>query len=112
MKTYVLIVLFSLSTAVFSQDNTDIDPLANFQVSKDDIYKSLDALKAQGKISESDYQKAKQELTGMSSAQVSGLKETAIGIVRNNPEKAEALVKGSAIDLKEVEKEAQKLSNP
>lgn len=91
----------------------DLDPLANFQVSKDDIIKSLDNLKQMGKISEEDYQKAKKELGGMSNNQVSALKETAVGLVRNDPDKAVSLVnKGGQINAEEVKKQIGELSLP
>ncbi len=93
--------------------NDDFDLLSNFQVSKDDISKSLDNLRQMGKISEEDYQKAKKELSGMSNNQVSALKETAVGLVRNDPDKAVGLVKkGSAINPEEVRKQIGDLSIP
>lgn len=92
--------------------NDDLDPLAGFTVSKDDINKSLDNLKQMGKISEEDYQKAKKELGGMSDHQVSALKETAVGLVRNDPDKAVGLVQGAKIDANEVKKQIGDLSLP
>lgn len=98
---------------VSASEDLDKDPLEGFTVSKEDIIKSLDGLKKMGKISESDYQKAVKELTSMSDAQVSALKETAVGMVRNDPDKAVELVnKGNKIDTEAAKKQIGDLSKP
>ena len=84
----------------------NVDPLSNLSISKDDIFKSLDNLKKEGKISDADYEKAKLELKAMSDTQVNGMKDTAVNMIRKDPDKAVDLIKGSAIDMKEVEKQA------
>lgn len=93
--------------------NDNVDPLANFQISKSNIFEGLEQLKKMGKISEADYEKAKKELAGMSDAQVGALTDTAIGMVKKNPDKAtELLKKGDKLDAKAVQKQIDELAKP
>ena len=87
----------------FQVNAQDIDPLANFTISKDEISQSLDKLRATGKISEADHAAAKKELAQMNDAQVGSIKDKAIGIVRKDPDKALELINKPTIDAKEVE---------
>lgn len=85
-----LLSFFMFQSNLSAQE--DADPLSNITVSKEDIVKSLDMLKKQGKISEADYQKAKAELMSMSDSQVNGIKESAVDIVKKDPKKAMEMV--------------------
>lgn len=89
----------------FALPAQDVDPLANIKISKDEISKSLDQLKGQGKISESDYNEAQKELKTMSDAQVGSIKDKAIGLIRKDPDKALGIINNKKIDKKELEKE-------
>lgn len=110
----ILSLIFSFNLSALDEPNADTlsDPLVGFQVSKEDIAKSLEVLRAKGTISEADYQKSIKELSGLSNQQITGLTQTAVGMVRNNPEAAEGLVKGNSLDVKEVEKQIKDLSLP
>lgn len=107
-----LAVIATLMTSYSTSAQDDVDPLANFKVSKTDILKSLETLKNSGQIGQADYDKAVKELGSMSNAQVEGMAQTAIGMVRNDPDKATSLLKSKNIDLKEVEKQIGELSRP
>lgn len=110
---FTLLSFFLYQSTVSAEDLFDKDPLEGFSVSKGDIEKSLDGLRKSGRISEEDYQKAKKELGAMSDSQVSALKETAVGMVRNDPDKAVDLVnKGEKIDPEAVRKQIGDLSKP
>ncbi len=106
--TAMTLLSFVMFQSNLSASEEDVDTLTQdtMSISKDDIIKSLDSLKKEGKITEDDYQRAKKELLGMSDAQVNGIKKTAEGMVRNNPDKAVDLVKGPKVDVKEVKKQA------
>lgn len=109
---FTLLSFFLYQSTVSANDEMK-DPLEGFSVSKEDIIKSLDSLKKMGKISEEDYQKAKKELGGMSDAQIGALKETAVGMVRNDPDKAVDLVnKGGKIDPAATQTQIRDLSKP
>lgn len=113
MLLFTLLSFFLFQSPLSASESEEMaDPLANFTVSKDEIAKSLDNLKASGKISDADYQKAKKELGGMSDTQISAIKETAIGMVRNDPDKAVELVNANKIDTAAVEKQIKDLSKP
>lgn len=110
---FTLLSFCLFQSTVSANDDLDKDPLEGFTVSKSDIISSLDSLKKMGKISEADYQKAKKELEAMSDSQVSALKETAVGMVRNDPDKAVDLVnKGAKIDTEAAKKQINDLSKP
>lgn len=109
---FFALLSFFIFQSPLSASEEMADPLANFSVSKDEISKSLDGLKASGKISDADYQKAKVELLGMSDAKVNAIKETAIGMVRNNPDKAVELVNANKIDTAAIQKQINDLSKP
>lgn len=94
-------------TPLSANDDLDTDPLVGLSVSKDDIIKSMEALKKQGKISDADFQKAKKELAGMSDSQVNAMTDSAVDIIRKDPDKALGLVNGAKIDVNEVKKQAE-----
>lgn len=101
-----------LSYPAHSQaEELEQDPLTNFSVSKEEVLKSLDMLKSNGQISEKDYLAAKQQLSGMNASQISALKETAVGMVRNDPDKAVELSKGK-FDAEATKKQINDLSKP
>lgn len=108
--TLLSFFMFQSPLSASELESEDKDPLAGFTVSKDEIAKSLDNLKAGGKISDADYQNAKKDLGGMSDTQISAIKETAIGMVRNNPDKAVELVNANKIDASAVQKQINDLS--
>lgn len=107
---FTAVTLFSFITfqSNLSASEDDVDTLTQdtMKIPKDEIVKSLDNLKKEGKISDADYQKAKTELLAMSDEQLNGIKKKAEGMIRNDPDKAVDLVKQKKIDLKEVEKQA------
>ncbi|MBY0413280.1 MAG: hypothetical protein K2Q18_03910, partial [Bdellovibrionales bacterium] len=88
------------------------DPLQNITVSKAEIDKSLDKMRSDGKISVQDYNSAKKELAGMSDTHVTAIKELAVGMIRNNPDKALELVQAPKVDLEEAQRQINALSNP
>lgn len=96
----------------FAENTSEVDPLANISVSKHEISGSLDRLKNEGKISEKDYHAAKAELANMSDAHVTAIKEMAVGMIRNDPDKALSLVQAPQVDLAEAERQIKALSNP
>jgi len=66
-KTLITLMAFFLFQSPLSaNDELDVDPLSNINISKEDIIKSLKILKKKGKISKADYRKAKKELVGIS----------------------------------------------
>lgn len=97
----LIVFLMLLPLALPAQD---VDPLSNITISKDEISKSLDHLKGQGKISESDYNEAQKELKTMSDSQIESIKDKAIGLIRKDPDKALEII-NKKIDKKELEKE-------
>lgn len=106
-------ILVTLATYLLFQspikaadDDLNIDPLAGISVSKEDILKSMEALKKQGKISDADFETAKKELMGMSDAQIGNITETAVQVIRKDPDKAVGLVSGK-VDKAAVMKEAE-----
>ena len=101
---FTALSFFTFQPQVSASDDVN-DPLTGFTVSKDDIVKGLDHLKSEGKISQADYDKAKSELSGMSDSSVDELKDKAVGIVRNNPDKALELVKAPKVNPEEVQKQ-------
>lgn len=86
--------------------------LSDIKVSKNDIKISLDKLKAEGQISEADYKKALEQLGGMNDTQISLMKETAIGMVKNDPDKAAEVVKSKKMNSPEVQKQLKDLAAP
>jgi hypothetical protein len=103
--TLLTFTLFLVLTIPFVVQAEDVDPLANFTVSKSEIADSLAKLKASGKISEADYNAAKKELDGMSDSQVGAIKDKAVGLARKNPDKALELINKPKLDAKELEKQ-------
>ena len=115
MTSGKLVALTLISFLLFQSPlsaSEDVDTLSTIKVSKEDILKSLDGLKKAGKISAADYEAAKKELIGMNDTQIDAIKETAVGVVKNNPEKADELLKAKKIDTKEVKKQIDDLSKP
>ncbi|MBC7713701.1 MAG: hypothetical protein H7177_10195 [Rhizobacter sp.] len=101
-----LFTFFSFHSPLSAAEDLNVDPLSNISVSKDEIIKSLEMLKKQGKITDADYQKAKKEIAVMTDAQVNGIKDIAVNMVRKDPDKAVELLNAKKIDLKQVEKQA------
>lgn len=102
----ILISFFVFQSNLSAADNevdTLTDPLVDFKVNKDEILKSLDVLKKDGKISDKDYEEAKKQLLNMNDGQINGLKDKAINMVRKDPDKTVDLYKDKKIDLKKVE---------
>lgn len=113
-KLLSLVALLALMTyPAHSQASEDDnkDPLIGIEVSSDEISKSLDNMKASGQISQKDYDEAKKQLSGMSSAQIKALSETAIGMVRNDPDKAVELSK-QKFNSDATKKQINDLSRP
>jgi hypothetical protein len=112
--TFGKILLLSMCSFAILQTpaKAETDPLANITVTKNEVAKSLDNLKKEGKISQKDYDDAQKALVGMSDAHLTAIKEMAVGMARNNPDKAMELVKAPSIDLAEAEKQMNALSNP
>ncbi len=114
LKISVLITFLTLSSSIFSSAYSDdnVDPLIGLQISPAEILKSLEQMKATGQISAEDFEKAKRHVANMSSLEVKALNQTAIGMVRNNPDKAVELTKGKTIDTQAVQKQINALSKP
>lgn len=108
----ILFTFFLFQSPLSANDNLDTDPLANIKVSKEDILKSMEALKKQGKISEADYQNAKKELEAMSDSQVNSITDTAVDVIKKDPDKAVGLLQGAKIDTNEVKKQVDSVSKP
>ncbi len=112
---FVVITLMSFcfhQNTVSASEGFDKDPLAGLSFSKEEIAKSLETLKNSGKISDADYKKATTELMGMSQNQINALKEAAVGMVRNNPDKAVELVQKGSFDAEATKKQISDLSKP
>ena len=83
-----LLFTLNITTPAFAEDPT----LPDFTVNKGEVEKSLKHLLEQGQISESDYKKAILQLGGMNDEQLSDLKNKALGIVKEDPKKAEKMI--------------------
>lgn len=101
---------FLFQSPLSANDTLETDPLANLKLSKQDILTSMEELKKQGKISEADYQKAKKELEAVSDSQVNSIRDTAVDVVRKDPDAALNLLKGAKIDTNEVKKQIDSVS--
>lgn len=108
----ILLTFFLFQSPLSANDNLDVDPLANIKVSKQDIIKSMEALRKQGKISEADFQNAKKELEAMSDTQVNSITDTAVDVIKKDPDKAVGLLQGAKIDSNEVKKQVDSVSKP
>lgn len=102
-----LTALLLLQSPLSANDELDIDPLANINVSKEEILKSMEVLRKQGKISNADYDRAKKELSGLSHSQVKSITETAVDVIRKDPDKALSLVNAAKLDPNEVKKQIE-----
>lgn len=91
---------------------SDIDPLANITVSKGEVLKSLENMKNSGQITQKDYEETVKAVNGMSDQNLAAIKEMAVGMARNDPDKAMALAKAPKIDLAEAESQLKALSKP
>lgn len=110
--TFIFTAALSQGQVIASDTAPEVDPLTNITVSKDEISQSLDKLKKEGKISATDYEAAKKELDGMSPGHVTAIKELAVGMIRNNPDKALELVQSPKVDFEEAKRQINALSNP
>ena len=92
-------------------DNDELEMQAptNFNISKEEMLKSLVLLKEQGKISEADLEKAKKELSGISNSQIESMTKTAIAIIKQDPEKIHELMTRSKLDTEEINKQIKNL---
>lgn len=92
-----LICLAVLVSFRLSAEEVLKDPLDGVKVSKDEISKSLEIMKKEGKISAADYEKAKKELSSMNQNDIDSVNKKAIDLVRKN----------LTLDLKKVEDELE-----
>jgi hypothetical protein len=83
-----LLITLNLMSPAFAEESA----LPDFTVNKGEVEKSLKYLYEQGQISESDYKKAVLQLGGMNDEQLSDLKNKALGIVKEDPKKAEKMI--------------------
>jgi PAB1-binding protein PBP1 len=102
-----LMAFFLFQSPLSANDELDVDPLSNINISKEDIIKSLETLKKQGKISDADYEKAKKELSGISDSQIKSITNTAVDVIRKDPDKAVGLVNALKVDTNEVKKQIE-----
>lgn len=112
LKIIALSLLFAFSISSVNADDEMADPLAGIEINSDEIQKSLANMKANGQISAEDFEKASKQLSTMSSTEIKTLNQAAIGMVRNDPDKAVELTKAKSINSAEVEKQVQALSRP
>lgn len=114
-NSFALLVLMTFvfqTNVCFGEEDLNIDPLSNVNISKEELAKSMELLRKENKISEADFQKANKELMGMNDVQISALTQTAVGMIRKNPDKAVDLSKADKVDHKEVQKQIDSLSSP
>ena len=89
MKRLLLCLVFtSCLTTLHAQDSA----MPDFTINKSEVEKSLKYLYEQGKISESDYKKAMLQLGKMNDGQLNELKDKALGVVKEDPKKAEKMI--------------------
>ena len=93
-----------------ANDEVKIDPFANIDISKEGILKSLLLLREKGTISEVEYEKAKKELTTFSDAQIKSMTNSAIEIIKKDPDKAIDMMNRMKIDTNEVKKQSEIVS--
>ncbi len=110
LKIATVVTCLSFSLSVFGEEE-NVDTLTGMQVSPEEIHKSLAKMKADGQISAEDFEKAKRHVASMSSTDLKVLNETAIGMVKNDPDKAVELSKGK-LDVGAVQKQIKSLSSP
>ena len=111
-------ILFLFISLVLLQTNNVFaeadmaNPLNDIKVTKNEIKLSLDKLKADGQISEADYKKAIEQLGGLNDTQISLMKDAAIGMVKNDPDKAVEVLNSKKINTPEVQKQLKDLATP
>lgn len=111
MLKYLLLTLTLISFAAPSmalEEGVDTISLDTMKISKEDIMASLDKLRKGGQISEEDYQKAKKQLEGLSDAQIKGIKDKAVKIVKENPEVVNEAMKSKQMTPEEIKKSLEK----
>jgi PAB1-binding protein PBP1 len=107
-KTLITLMAFFLFQSPLSaSDELDVDPLSNINVSKEDIIKSLESLQKLGKISQADLDKAKKELSALNDSQIKSITDTAVDVIRKDPDKALGLVNAVKVDTNEVKKQIE-----
>ncbi len=84
-----LMIFLVLSLSVRAEKST----LPEFTVNKEEVENSLKHLLETGQISESDYKKAVLQLGGMNEKQLEDLTKKALGVVKEDPKKAEKMIK-------------------
>ena len=104
--------LFAISLVQSPLQASDVDPLANLTISKSEVLKSLENMKNAGQITQKDYEETVKSVNGMSDQNLSAIKDMALGMVRNDPDKAMALAKAPKIDLAVAEEQLKSLSKP
>lgn len=103
---YVLILALSITINIFASEkgtdtsevsSVDTDQLyksiESFKINKDEIRKSLENLKASGKITNADYLKSLEELNKMDDKKIEDLSKKAVDMIKNQGAKAGELPK-------------------
>lgn len=101
-------LLLTFSSTQLNAEEIEKDPLEGINISKGEIVKQLDDFKKQGKISEAEYLETQKQLNTMKESEITALNQTAIGMVRKDPDKAVALANMKKID-NETKKDADQL---
>lgn len=104
---FTFMAFFIFQSPLSANDEQLVNPLSSINISKDDIIKSMEALQKQGKISPADLEKAKRELSGLSDSQIKSITETAMDVIRKDPDKALGLVNAVKLDPDEVKKQIE-----
>ncbi|MBC7428350.1 MAG: hypothetical protein H7336_07045 [Bacteriovorax sp.] len=104
---FLMFSLFLFQSPLSAAEESNVDTLSSLTINKDEIFTSLDNLRKEGKISDTEYQKAKKELAGMNDDQIKGIKDKAVTVIKKDPSKAEDIVNGKKIDMKEFEKQME-----
>ncbi len=103
-----IMAFFWLQSPLSANDELELSPMSGINISKENILKSLEELKKQGKISDSDLEKAKKELSDLSDSQIKSMTKTAVDIIEKDPNKAMELMNLKKIDNDEVKKKIEK----
>lgn len=86
-------IMLALMFSFEIKANDILGSVAELDISKETISQSLQTLKAMGKISEADYQKALAELNKMQDKDISSLINKAKDIAEKDPKKLEEMKK-------------------
>lgn len=99
-----LMAFFIFHSPLSANDKMDAAPLPLINISKEDILKSIEALRKQGKITEAELEVAKKELSGLSDSQIKSITDIAIDIIKKDPDKALELMNSKKVDVNELNK--------